>query len=143
MAQVGLLEDNTRIAKLCATMLQYAGHSVTIYEHPRACLDALLLQSTTAEKGILASPPTNTINLPIEVLLLDLSLPDIDGLDVVNALLAHPRTQMLPLIFCTAASPSEIVHALRLAPHASAIGKPFTFQELTTAVNHALSTSTK
>ena len=42
MAQVGLLEDNMRIARLCATMLQYAGHDVTIYEHPRECLRALV-----------------------------------------------------------------------------------------------------
>ena len=35
MARVGLLEDNARIARLCVTMLQFAGHSVELYEHPQ------------------------------------------------------------------------------------------------------------
>ena len=36
MARIGLLEDNSRIAKLCVTMLGYAGHDVTVYSDPQA-----------------------------------------------------------------------------------------------------------
>ncbi|HEY7415304.1 MAG TPA: response regulator [Ktedonobacteraceae bacterium] len=143
MAHIGLLEDNIRIARLCATMLQYAGYEVTVYDHPRACLSALLLQSLSPEKDEYehATSQSDPTGLPVDVLILDLNLPDINGLEVVHALCSHPRTHSLPLIFCTAASSSEVVQALRVAPSASFIGKPFTFQELTGAVKQALTPS--
>ena len=53
MARVGLLEDNIRIAKLCVTMLNYAGHDVTLYMDAQECLQALaifdLLTSPSAQ----------------------------------------------------------------------------------------------
>ncbi|SRR5579883_1297787 len=129
MAQVGLLEDNIRIAKLCSTMLQYAGHQVVIFEHSRACLDALL----PSQQAALHRGPS-----PIDVLILDLHLPDIPGIDVLSLLRAHPRTSSLPLIFCTAATPGEISRALSMAPEACFIEKPFTYQELVSAITRAL-----
>ncbi len=135
MAQVGLLEDNTRIARLCATMLQYAGHDVTIYEHPRECLRAFATASdykTQLYRSALTAP------LPVDILMLDLHLPDIGGMEVLRYLRTHPHTKSLPLIFCTAAPPSEIAQALSIAPEASLIEKPFTFQELISTVADAL-----
>ncbi len=131
MAQVGLLEDNMRIARLCATMLQYAGHDVTIYEHPRECLRALVTANDYRSQLYL---PT----LPIDLLMLDLHLPDIGGMDVLRYLRAHPHTRSLPLIFCTAAPPNEVAQALHIAPEAGFIEKPFTFQELVSTVNDTL-----
>src|SRR5690348_3396975 len=95
MAQVGLLEDNTRIAGLCATMLQYAGHQVTIYEHPRECLQALLPSMALyngSEQNVhkFTSP---SLPLPVDVLILDLHLPEIDGIEVLHHLLAYPTTK--------------------------------------------------
>lgn len=138
MAQVGLLEDNTRIAKLCATMLQYAGHHAVVYTHPRQCLEALLSHPETRSSGAIASVQSATLTLPVDVLMLDLHLPDINGLDVLRSLLADERTNSLPLIFCTAATPSEVALALSLAPRASFIEKPFTFQQLVSTVALAL-----
>jgi CheY-like chemotaxis protein len=138
MAHVGLLEDNLRIAKLSATMLQYAGHRVTIYEHPRECLNALLLQPVIPETRSYSSEQDIARFSPIEVLILDLSLPEIDGFEVIDRLRSHPRTRTLPLIFCTAAGRSEVIRAMRLAPHSTVISKPFTFQELTSAVTRSL-----
>jgi CheY-like chemotaxis protein len=139
MAEVGLLEDNTRIAKLCATMLQYVGHRVTIYEHPRECLSALLPQFSThdsARPSIYqsATPPP----LPVDVLILDLHLPEIDGVEVLRCLSSHPHTQSLPLIFCTAATQTEIARALRVAPRAGFVEKPFKMQSLAAAIAKAL-----
>lgn len=140
MAEVGLLEDNARIAKLCATMLQYAGHRVTIYEHPYACLSALLPSSTVQAGSNSSSSSSHTqSSLPVDVLILDLHLPDIDGVEVLCRLSSHPHTQSLPLIFCTAATHTEIARALRVAPHAAFVEKPFKMQSLTSAVAKALS----
>src|ERR1051326_1281357 len=131
MAQIGLLEDNERIARLCATMLQYAGHEVTIYHHARECLHALLPPKIYATPKPHAHTPLPAPALPVDVLILDLHLPEINGFDVIYRLSADPQTRMLPLIFCTAATPTEIAMALNMAPRASFVEKPFTFRDLT------------
>ena len=132
MARIGILEDNTRIAKFCATYLQFEGHEVIIYDHPHACLDALLSQSQSSEVS-------QDQNFPIDLLILDLQLPDISGIQVLQSLRSYPQTQALPLIFCTAATSTEIVRAKKLAPDAEFIEKPFKLQTVISAVRTALS----
>jgi CheY-like chemotaxis protein len=145
MAQVGLLEDNARIAKLCATMLHYLGHEVTVYEHARDCLQALAAQDISpGERPVSQSQETSPrSHLPIEVLILDLHMPDIDGVEVLRRLRSHPHTKSLPLIFCTAATAAEIARALSIAPNAALVSKPFKLQALTSAVNNALGATSK
>lgn len=141
MAQVGLLEDNMRIAKLCATMLQFAGHQVTIYEHPLECLRALQAPKLTYRSRTSAYSSVgvrDSWSLPIEVLILDLHLPDIEGIEVLQYLRSQPYTRYLPLIFCTAASPGELAQALSLAPDAGFVEKPFKLEVLTSAITKAL-----
>lgn len=140
MAQIGLLEDNGRIAKLCTTFLQFAGHNVTVYEYAKKCLQAL--QPNEMSVGMSSASVDRTINpyiLPIEVLILDLSLPDIDGIEVVWQLQSHPLTQRLPLILCTGAPASEVARALRIAPQAGCVMKPFKLETLVSAISAALS----
>src|SRR5438105_5026322 len=130
MARVGLLEDNSRIAKMCATMLNYAGHHVTIYGHPGECLQALFPAGWARDGARQAQEAINIASLPVEVLILDLHLPDITGFEVLQHLQSHPLTQSLPLIFCTAATESEVARALRIAPRAGLVVKPFKLQTL-------------
>jgi CheY-like chemotaxis protein len=134
MAQVGLLEDNVRIAKLCSTLLHYAGHEVTIYADSKTCLHALLPDGRPHNNGSIALP-----SLPVEVLILDLALPDIHGVDVLRHLTSHPSTRRLPIILCTAASRSDLAKALHVAPHANIVEKPFKLQTLMSAISNALS----
>lgn len=133
MARVGLLEDNSKIARLCATMLNYAGHEVVIYDHPSECLEALSAHS------LQPSPESmHRASLPVEVLILDLHLPDIHGFEVLHRLQSYPHTRSLPLIFCTAATGHELEYAFHLAPHASLVEKPFKLQTLISAISTAL-----
>ncbi len=144
MARVGLLEDNFRIARLCATMLHYAGHEVIVYERARECLCALMpdemvdgdSKSVHMPESIKPSP------LPVEILILDLYLPDISGLQVLRRLQSCPYTQSLPLILCTAAPNHDVIQALRIVPHATLLEKPFKIQALNLAVTNALSSLT-
>ena len=135
MARVGLLEDNTRIAKLCAMMLCYAGHEVSIYEHPRECLYALQPFSDAQHPD---DGYSSLKSLPIDVLILDLHLPDMTGIEIVRRLRSQPRTRSIPLIFCTAATANEISNAMRLAPKADFLEKPFSYRSLVSAIANAL-----
>jgi len=129
MARIGLLEDNSRIAKLCATMLSYTGHDVTVYANAFECLDALV---------VLDASLWPASSLPIDVLILDLHLPALPGLEVLRILRASTRTSALPLIFCTAAAHTEIDQAFTIAPDATLVEKPFKLQSLVSAIAASL-----
>src|SRR6266852_5562048 len=108
MARVGLLEDNTRIARLCVTMLNFAGHDVVSYVDAHECLQSLAILNFLPLPPTLARAQVDLHPLPIDVLVLDLHLPSMSGLEVLQYLRNHPRTSALPLIFCTAAPIPEI-----------------------------------
>lgn len=137
MAHVGLLEDNPVLAKLAATMLNLTGHHVTIYEHPRDFLHALSLKSQSHSLPPGKAPDEETL-LPVELLILDLHLPDIGGFQILELLQNNQHTRLLPLIFLTAATPREIDYALHLAPQAYLIEKPFKMETLLSAVSRIL-----
>lgn len=137
MAHVGLLEDNPVLARLAATMLNLTGHRVTIYEHPREFLSALSLVNLTHDLPRDKAPGEST-KLPVELLILDLHLPDIGGFQILELIQNNHRTRSLPLIFCTAATQREIDYALHLAPRAYLIEKPFKMETLLSAVSNAL-----
>lgn len=137
MARIGLLEDNARIAKLCATFLQLAGHHVTLYEQSRHCLQALLPTNYNGNNVPFQRLPLPSA-LPVDVLILDLSLPDISGFEVMWHLQSHPITRQLPLILCTAAPSSELARALSIAPQARVVTKPFKLDSLVSAISVSL-----
>ncbi|HLG75120.1 MAG TPA: response regulator [Ktedonobacteraceae bacterium] len=139
MARIGLLEDNSSIAKVCATMLGYAGHEVIVYANARECLQAL--GDSFREQQSLAKGCVGENVLPIDALILDLHLPRVSGLEVLRLLRTSPRTCTLPLIFCTAATPSEINLAFTIAPDATLIEKPFKLEALISAISDALPAS--
>jgi CheY-like chemotaxis protein len=143
MAQIGLLEDNARIARLCATLLEYAGHQVTVYDTPQKCLHALLSGGRTLDAAPAIYGSKKLSPLPVEVLILDLALPDISGIEVLRSLTSHPHTQTLPIILCTAATNTEVARALQVAPHAGFVEKPFKLQTLVSAISTALDMAAK
>lgn len=140
MAHIGLLEDNANIADLCARFLGLSGHCVTVYSTPEQCLRALFpaeFKQTDALAGFVeATLPAR--HLPFELLILDLGLPQVDGVDILRYLITHPRTCALPIILFTAASQHEVLRAQQVAPHVGVVEKPFKIQTLAAAINRAL-----
>ena len=129
-----MLFRSSRIAKLSSTMLSYAGHEVTVYVEAYDCLRALFILDTSSA----CCEDAQAASLPIDVLILDLHLPTLSGLEVVRLLRDSPCTNKLPLIFCTAATSSEIDLACTIAPEAILVQKPFKLQALISAITHVL-----
>ncbi|MCC6614166.1 MAG: response regulator [Anaerolineae bacterium] len=73
--------------------------------------------------------------LPVLVLL-DLKLPKVDGLEVLEQIRKHERTQMLPVVILTSSKEQEdIVKSYRLGVN-SYIRKPVDFNQFVEAVQH-------
>ncbi len=69
-----------------------------------------------------------------QVILLDLKLPKIDGLEVLRRIRADDRTKLLPIVVLTSSKEEEdIIQAYRLGTN-SYVRKPVDFVEFTNAV---------
>jgi two-component system cell cycle response regulator DivK len=78
-----VVEDNERNLKLLRDVLEYAGYDV------RA--------ARTAEEGI-----TVAVSEPPDLVLMDLQLPGIDGMEALRRLRESPRTADIPVVAVTA-----------------------------------------
>jgi len=74
------------------------------------------------------------INHPPKVILLDLKLPKIDGMEVLRRIKADPRTQPIPVVVLTSSrEESDLVKSYHLGVN-SYIRKPVDFEQFTEAV---------
>ena len=78
-----VVEDNERNLKLVRDVLEYAGYDVRV--------------ARTAEDGI-----SLAASEPPDLVLMDLQLPGIDGLEALRRLRASPRTAGIPVVAVTA-----------------------------------------
>ncbi|WP_243301068.1 response regulator transcription factor [Geothrix oryzisoli] len=125
MPHILLLEDDTEIRLGLEQHLRREGFSLTSVGTGRDALQAL-----------------GTSGLRLDAALLDLSLPDMDGLDVLRAIRAHPTHRGLPVLLVTARS-EEIDRVLGLELGADDyISKPFSTRELAARLRAILRRST-
>jgi len=78
-----VVEDNERNLKLLRDVLEYAGYDVRV--------------ARTAEDGI-----TLAVKEPPDLVLMDLQLPGIDGMEALRRLRENPRTADIPVVAVTA-----------------------------------------
>ncbi len=82
-----LVEDNEMNQQVATELLESAGAAVTVAEHGGICLKLL-------REG--PQPP------PFDIMLMDLQMPDMDGLTATRLLRADPRYEKLPIVAMTA-----------------------------------------
>lgn len=108
-----VVEDDHRIASMLAKGLRTKGYAVEIVLSGAAALERVA-------------------DGPVDVVLLDLGLPDIDGIDVLRELAARAST--VPVIVITARSdPIDREAALELGV-AAYLTKPFAWADLSAAI---------
>jgi two-component system, cell cycle response regulator DivK len=78
-----VVEDNERNLKLLRDVLEYAGYDVRV--------------ARTAEDGI-----TLAVKEPPDLVLMDLQLPGINGMEALRLLRGNPRTADIPVVAVTA-----------------------------------------
>jgi two-component system response regulator len=106
-AEILLIEDNPRDAELALRALR-SGHPTTAVIWLKDGAEALawFFGTDTA-----AAPPRS----PPAVVLLDLKLPKVDGLEVLRQLKAHARTQLIPVVMLTSSREElDLVQSYRL-----------------------------
>ena len=110
---------------------------------------AELAQYRLAEAGYefqTATNSTDALNLawdsPPDLILLDLLLPDLDGLSVCEIFARHPATQHIPIIMITAAGSDTTRFSAEVAGARRFFAKPVDFAELKTTMEMLLLEST-
>ena len=78
-----VVEDNERNLKLLRDVLEYAGYDVRV--------------ARTGEDGV-----TLAVKEPPDLVLMDLQLPGIDGMEALRQLRESPRTANIPVVAVTA-----------------------------------------
>ncbi len=122
-----LIEDNPDDEMLTLRALKKSGIDActTVVRDGAEALDYLMARGDYADRS-----PTD---LP-QLILLDLKLPRIDGLNVIRKLRENPTTQTLPIVVLTTSDErSDIVESYRLGAN-SYIRKPVDFVAFSEAI---------
>jgi CheY-like chemotaxis protein len=70
-----------------------------------------------------------------DLVLLDIKLPRVDGVQVLQRLRSHPRTKLIPIVILTSsAEPKDLVTCYTLGAN-SYVRKPIDFQQFTRALH--------
>jgi CheY-like chemotaxis protein len=122
-----IVEDNADDVELTLHALREnnLANRVEIARDGRAALDFVFCEGAYAERAIEDRP---------QLILLDLKLPKVPGLDVLRAIKGDPRTKTIPVVVLTSSREDrDIIESYDVGVN-SYIQKPVSFAELTTAV---------
>lgn len=114
-----MVDDAIEITQLLGQLLQSEGYQVRTASTGTAALEALAQE-------------------PFDLVLLDLRLPDISGLDICRRLHQQPGYEKVPVLFLTASRTEQDIVAAFDSGAADYIRKPFNLAELLARVSHHL-----
>ena len=123
MVRILTIEDNAANMKLTILLLKNAGHEV--------------LCAVDAESGLSIARADRP-----DLILMDIQLPDMDGLAATVLLKQDPVTAAIPVIALTAMATKEDQEKCRIAGCGAYIAKPLRYQELYAAIDTLLMNAT-
>ena len=127
--QILLVEDNPKDVKLTLHALreENLANAVQVARDGEEALDFLFCRGEFASRSF-DNPP--------RLVLLDLKLPKVDGLEVLRAVKGDPRTKAIPVVVLTSSrEESDLVESYKLGVNAY-IQKPVEFDAFRQAVKH-------
>ncbi len=112
-----LVEDNPRDAELIARAFRKAGiaNLLSVVEDGAEALDFVFCRNAHADRELSAPP---------KVILLDLKLPKMDGLEVLKAIRADERTRTIPVVVVTSSKEDPDIKAAYALGANSYVVKP-------------------
>ena len=125
--EILLVEDNPQDLELAQRALRKAKltNRIQVARDGAEALEFLFCEGAHAARKIEDSP---------KVILLDLKLPKMDGLEVLKRVKADPRTRSIPVVVLTSSKEqSDVVESYQLGVN-SYIVKPVNFESFATAV---------
>ena len=126
MKRILLVEDSTRDAELILSAFEAnnLANEVIVARDGAAALDYLYRRGPFA---------TREDDQPV-LILLDLKMPKVDGLEVLRQIKADPVLKVIPVVMMTSSkAESDLVESYRLGVNAYVV-KPMGFQQLVEAV---------
>ena len=127
--EILLVEDNPQDAELTIRALKKRNlaNQLIHVQDGQAALDFIFGTGAYAGRDVHAQP---------KVVLLDLKLPKIDGIEVLRRIRADERTKMLPVVVLTSSREDrDVIETYRLGTN-SYIMKPVEFENFSEAVSH-------
>ncbi|HZM63122.1 MAG TPA: response regulator [Vicinamibacterales bacterium] len=128
MYQILLVEDNDDDVQLTLRAFRKSDlvSTVTVVRDGVEAFDYLLATGEYASR--------NPDVLP-DLVLLDIKLPRVDGVQVLERLRSHPRTRLIPIVILTSsAEPKDLLTCYTLGAN-SYVRKPIDFQQFTRALH--------
>jgi len=114
-----IVEDNEKNLKLVRDILQVKGYET--------------VEAMTGEDGIRLAAERKP-----DLVLMDIQLPGMNGIDALRALRADPKTGKIPVIAVTASVMQQDRKLIMDAGFDAYVGKPINLREFLDAVRHAL-----
>jgi two-component system response regulator len=124
-----LVEDNPDDEELTRKALKEANiaNEIVVVGTGIEALDYLFGTGAYADRDLSRLP---------QLILLDLKLPKLSGLQVLERLRADPRTKLIPVVILTTSSEEEDVIASYQLGANSYVRKPVDFDQFTDAIRH-------
>jgi len=119
MATILVVDDYAVTQRMLSFTLQKQGHATVTASGGAEALDVLQ-------------------DHPVDLAILDLAMPEMDGVTLLKRLRADPRFQRLPVIMLTASGEDQDRVAAKVAGANDFLTKPTSSRELTETVNRLL-----
>jgi two-component system, response regulator len=125
--EILLVEDNPNDVELALHALRasHLANDIKVVRDGAEALDFIMCRGTYSGRDINDGP---------KVILLDLKLPKVDGIEVLRQTKADPRTKTIPIVILTSSTQDkDIVESYQLGVN-SYMAKPVDFQQFTECV---------